>query len=118
MALAEPAYGVIPASPEIAAWVTAGHEKFAGAPKINWNPAAVPPAADHIQPFPITYTTSAALWNLRAHPGGSVRRASGLVLVGNAYLGITSRLPATREELREVHMPDCIHGSAILVPQS
>jgi hypothetical protein len=61
VALAEPAYGVIPASPEIAAWVTAGQERFAAAPKINWNPAAVPPAADHIRPFPITYTTSAAL---------------------------------------------------------
>ena len=59
LALVEPAYGVIPASPEISAWVTAGQERFAAAPKINWNPAAVPPVADHIRPFPITYTTSA-----------------------------------------------------------
>jgi hypothetical protein len=50
VALAEPAYGVIPASPEISAWVTAGQERFAPAPKTNWNPAAAPPAADYIQP--------------------------------------------------------------------
>ena len=61
VALAEPAYGVIPASLEISAWVAAGQEKIAAAPKINWNPGTVLPAADHIRPFPITYTTSAAL---------------------------------------------------------
>jgi hypothetical protein len=33
---------------------------------------------------------------LRVHPTRSVRRTSGLVLVGNPYLGITSGLPVTR----------------------
>ena len=56
VALAEPACGVIPASPEKLAWVTAGQKRFAAAPEINWNRAPVPPAADHIRPSPITYT--------------------------------------------------------------
>jgi transposase len=48
-------------------------------------------------PYNPHYVSSAR--NRRAHPRGSVRRSSGLVLVGNPYLGITSHLPATRRPL-------------------
>jgi hypothetical protein len=41
VALAEPAYGVIPATSEKSAWVTPGQERFATAPKGNWNPGTV-----------------------------------------------------------------------------
>jgi hypothetical protein len=39
--------------------------------------------------------------NFRGSPRGSVRRASGLVLVGNPYIGITSRLAVMQERVSE-----------------
>ena len=32
-----------PASPEISGWATAGQERFAAVPKLNWSEASTPP---------------------------------------------------------------------------
>ncbi len=84
-AIAEPEYAVAPANPEISAWVTAGQERFAAAPKISWSPASTPPAPDHI----------------RLNPN---RKFQTILGFGGAFTDATcytfNRLaPATREQL-------------------
>jgi glucosylceramidase len=84
-AMAKPERAAPPASPEISGWATAGEERFAAVPKLNWNEAAAPPASDHI----------------RLNPA---RKFQSILGFGGAFTDATcytfNRLaPATREQL-------------------